>query len=408
MTIDEIAVFAACRPEVPEVDDDVFEAIRVAVFGESNLASVRPAHAAADVLLTLDTLTTSTRPRNRRWLIATSCAAALVAAIAGVATVRALGDLISVRGSDATVSTVTEETSTMTSPENDTTSVPSTTELATVPLATVPLATVPLPSVVYRPNEPVRPQELAATTPEWELLIHRGIEAVIDRCVAERGLRYTHRPDPLPQPTFVNGPRDGNYRALYGYGIPTGLRDTDERWAPFTAQLQNPTLNDLIMGSGNCQWRAYNEIYPPNGAAVAPANASFNDALGAVDTAMANDPVIAQTAAAWSDCMNSNGYQYISPAEAEMASSVNRDAKSPGQSRMDDEPTTEEVAIALADWNCQQMVGYVDQLWGTLQTFTAAFAKDHGDLIADIKAWQQQVAVRAQAAIDRLPSSSKP
>jgi hypothetical protein len=394
MTIDEIKVFAACRPELPEVDDDVFEAIRVAVFGESSFAGVRPAHDAAGTLLILDTLTTPTRPSNRRWLIATSCAAAVIAAIAGVATVRGLGDPISVRGSDASVPAVTESTSTTTSPENDTTSVRST--------------TLPLPSVVYRPNEPVSPQELVTPTPEWQLLVHRGIEAVIDRCVAEHGLRYTHRPDPLPQPTFVNGPRDGNYRALYGYGIPAGPKDTDERWAPFTAQLQNPTLNDLIMGSGNCQGRAYNEIYPPNGAAVAPANVSFNEATVAGDAEMASDTVIAQTAAAWAGCMNSNGYHYTSPADAEMSSSLDRDAKSPGQSTMDQKPTTEEITIAVADWNCQQEVGYVDRLWGTMQTLTAAFVKDHGDLIADIKAWQQQVAVRAQAAIDRLPASSKP
>ncbi len=394
MTIDAIEVFAACRPEVAEVHDDVFEAIRKAAFGEPRLAIARDDNEDVGPVLILDAGTTPRRHKSRRWVIVTTCAAAVIAAIAGLATVRGLGDPILVKGSETSVANVTESTSTTPSAENNTRS--------------VPLTTLPVPSVVYRPNEPLTPQELVATTPEWDLVVFRGIEAVIDRCVAERGLTYTHRPDPLPQPTFVNGPRDGNYRALYGYGIPAGSRDTDERWAPFMAQLQNPTLNDLIMGSGNCQWRAYNEIYPPNGAAVAPAIASFNEALGAVDAEMANDPVIAQTAAAWADCMNSNGYQYVSPAEAEMASSVNRDAKSPGQSGLDDAPTTEEVAIALADWDCQQKVGYVDRLWGIMQTFTAAFVKDHGDLISGIKAWQQQVAVRAQAAIDRLPASSKP
>ncbi len=394
MTIDAIEVFAACRPDVSEVDDDVFEAIRIAAFGERRFAGALDDSGDLGALLILDIWTTPTRSKSRRWLIVTSCAAALIAAISGLAMVRGFGDPISVHGSGASVTNVTESTSTTSSPGNDKPSLPSTTS--------------PVPSVVYRPNEPVTPQALVTTTPEWELLIHRGIEAAIDRCVAEHGLTYTHRPDPLPQPTFVNGPRDGNYRALYGYGTPAGPKDTDERWAPFMEQLQNPKLKNLVMDFGDCEGRAYREIYPPDGTAVAPANASFNEAARVTEAEMADNPVIAQTAVAWADCMNTNGYRYISPAEAEMSSNVNRDVKSPGQSTMGDAPTTEEVAIALADWNCQQKVGYVDRLWGTKQILTAAFIEDHGDLIADIKAWQQQVADRAQATIDRLPASSKP
>ncbi len=389
---DDLELFASWRPDVDTVDDAAFEELRASIFGAgADLRGFTASPSALPVLVHL--AHDQGRPRWR--LVLASAVAAAAVVVVGLVAARA----DHTRPSTGATSSAVPPTVASSQPAGPTSTASSP---STAPDTTASTT----PPVAYRPGLPVSPQDLIKTSQEWDLLVWQGLEAAAATCVAEHGLHYVRRPDPLPRTEIPYGPHDAEYRSTYGYGMPAGPRDTDQRWSAFYQQLKNPAINDLIIGTGDaqagtCQARAYREIYPPDGSAAAPGQATLNQVQGDVfPRTLDNQPSFVAVTQAWSQCMTTNGYTYGTPVDAENATTAERVRQHPDEPQMELPPTADEVATALTDWQCQQSTGYADIYWGTLQTLTATVANTKADTITAIKSWQADVAARAHQAID--------
>lgn len=241
-----------------------------------------------------------------------------------------------------------------------------------------------------------------------------AVEEIAARCMAEQGFEYTpvdtslSYADELTEPAFATGTRE--YAQEYGFGVTTDpqgfiaagrewwLNDRDtEQVDPNAAYLASiseaeqqayaitlwgePTDTDpdmLDWEHQGCQGRARHEVEVTSAWQDTAGAQSLSEGFNAAIEQTAADPRVADVNHEWASCMTDGGYPGFERVEDAAASIIdafnaaNETAAAVGQdpteaevraswARIDEaveELQPREIALALADVDCRERVGY--------------------------------------------------
>ncbi|MFF1612285.1 hypothetical protein ACFVYA_31285 [Amycolatopsis sp. NPDC058278] len=195
------------------------------------------------------------------------------------------------------------------------------------------------------------PLDRSQLTPAEELQVIKARNILIERCLANHGLRFTFPPvDPVRDATKPrrHGLVDAGEAAAYGYRDPAVFR-------PRAANQQSPPPDVIaaITGRGDrrdvrpggCAGEADRILVPDANPGQEPT--SFGLSQQSYEITRTTPPVT-EAAAAWSRCMAEAGFRYPDPQAA-----IGDPAFSTGRA------SAHEIAVAIRDVRCKDSTGYV-------------------------------------------------
>jgi len=246
------------------------------------------------------------------------------------------------------------------------------------------------------------------------------LEETIAGCMREQGFEYypyvaRHGAAAESQASVPPDPNSTEFRQQYGYGITTA--DTSPHLDPawddpdpnedYRQSLDEPgrTAYDLAL-TGTPYESADGSVNTRGGCYAAALDAVYGHdpgtdlqwadllaAMAMVDAQVAQSLEMASVDNDWSECMAGMSYpSFASPAEAEHSIWTAREGltkpDSTGLMRTDNEGLAKlkqaEIALAVADYECQESVSYQSRLRAVTRQHQQRFVADHRD---ELEAW---------------------
>lgn len=232
--------------------------------------------------------------------------------------------------------------------------------------------------------------------------IARAQVKLVEACMAKYGFTYA---PPAPTPPLSNddanmnrryGVADADQAAQYGYHLPN-YAAAPVTPSPVSSAEQLVLIGHAGNGTSSSAPASYHGLAVPANGCIgsstaklgAPLDTSLPDRLDSESLSQSQaEPVVQQALHAWSACMKSKGYTVDTPFNAPSLT-----ASSNGPS-----PTSQEIAVAVADVACKQQTGLV-KTWFTAETAVQNQQIEHHQLALTQLRQQIDAAVKAAAAV---------
>lgn len=240
---------------------------------------------------------------------------------------------------------------------------------------------------------------------EQNALQTRAQETLAD-CMAEQGFDYVPFLQEVEDWDTVEAARRATIDAdlgtrefaqQYGYGWSTGVMD---EWSTLGGPAQNDPNDELVNAMSGAQRAAYEAArYGPDGAGGCEGStwdavygdeptaddtfAGLQEEIGALWLSLADDPRQVALDARWSACMAGAGYDFDVALDAEnsILGLIGTSGDANGEVADDVMATIaeEEIAVAVADFDCRAEVGYAAEVEAISVAAQDAFYAAHRD-----------------------------